>query len=97
MQYGVVFPQIECANDLQPINDYAQTAEGFGYDYLLVYDRVLGAHPKWEPKLMGPCASTLDSVLGGIGSGKRSQTRWMARRAMPTGVIVVSTFPPEFI
>jgi hypothetical protein len=28
MQYGAVFPQIECANDLQPIKDYTQTAEG---------------------------------------------------------------------
>jgi hypothetical protein len=32
MQYGVVFPQIELAHGLQPIKDYAQTAEGLGYD-----------------------------------------------------------------
>jgi alkanesulfonate monooxygenase SsuD/methylene tetrahydromethanopterin reductase-like flavin-dependent oxidoreductase (luciferase family) len=67
MQYGVVFPQIEFGNDPQAIKDYAQTAEGLGYDYLLIYDHVLGAHPKWEPKLMGPYASTLDIALGGIG------------------------------
>ncbi len=54
MKYGVVFPQIEFGNDVQAIKDYAQTAEGLGYDYLLVYDHVLGAHPSREPKLTGP-------------------------------------------
>ena len=54
MKYGVVFPQTEFGNDIQAIKDYAQTAEGLGYDYLLVYDHVLGAHPSREPKLTGP-------------------------------------------
>ena len=54
MKYGVVFPQIEFGNDPQAIKDYAQTVEGLGYDYLLVYDHVLGAHPDREPKLTGP-------------------------------------------
>ena len=54
MQYGVVFPQTEFGNDRSVIKDYAQTAEGLGYDYLLVYDHVLGAHPNREPKLTGP-------------------------------------------
>src|SRR5882672_3039514 len=54
MKYGVVFPQTEFGNDVQAIKDYAQAAEGLGYDYLLVYDHVLGAHPGREPKLTGP-------------------------------------------
>jgi probable F420-dependent oxidoreductase len=54
MRFGVVFPQIEFGNDVQAIRDYAQTAEGLGYDYLLVYDHVLGAHPERTPKLTGP-------------------------------------------
>lgn len=54
MRYGVVFPQIEFGNDVQAIRDYAQTAEGLGYDYLLAYDHVLGAHPERTPKLTGP-------------------------------------------
>jgi probable F420-dependent oxidoreductase len=54
MKYGVVFPQTEFGNDPQAIKDYAQTAEDLGYDYLLVYDHVLGAHPNREPKLTGP-------------------------------------------
>jgi probable F420-dependent oxidoreductase len=54
MHYGVVFPQIEFGNDSVAIKDYAQTAEGLGYDYLLVYDHVLSAHPDRERKLTGP-------------------------------------------
>jgi probable F420-dependent oxidoreductase len=54
MKYGVVFPQTELGNDPQAIKDYAQTAEELGYDYVLVYDHVLGAHPNREPKLTGP-------------------------------------------
>ena len=54
MKYGVVFPQTEYGNDPQAIKDYAQTAEGLGYDYLLVYDHVLGAHPDRLPGLTGP-------------------------------------------
>ena len=54
MQYGVVFPQTEFGNDPQAIKEYAQTAEEIGYNYLLVYDHVLGAHPNREPKLTGP-------------------------------------------
>src|SRR5207244_10830158 len=49
-----VVPQIEFGNDPQAIKDYAQAAEGLGYDYLIVYDHVLGAHPDREPKLSGP-------------------------------------------
>jgi probable F420-dependent oxidoreductase len=54
MRYGVVFPQTEYGNDPQAIRDYAQAAEGLGYDYLLIYDHVLSAHPDRERKLTGP-------------------------------------------
>src|SRR5262245_16824345 len=54
MQYGVVFPQIEFGNDPHAIRDYVQTAEDLGYDYLLVYDHVLSAHPNRERRLTGP-------------------------------------------
>jgi probable F420-dependent oxidoreductase len=45
MKFGVVFPQTEVTPDPMIIKDYAQTVEGLGYDYLLVYDHVLGANP----------------------------------------------------
>jgi probable F420-dependent oxidoreductase len=43
MKLGVVFPQTEIGSDPVAIRDYAQTAEGLGYDHLLVFDHVLGA------------------------------------------------------
>ena len=45
MKLGVVFPQLEIGADPGVVKDYAQTAEGLGYDYLLVFDHVLGANP----------------------------------------------------
>lgn len=53
MKFGVVFPQTEVKPDPAIIKDYAQTVEGLGYDYLLVYDHVLGANPArpgWESR-----------------------------------------------
>ncbi len=46
MKIGVVFPQSEIGSDPAAIKDYAQAAEQLGYDHLLVYDHVLGAHPE---------------------------------------------------
>src|SRR2546428_12875559 len=43
MRLGVVFPQTEIGSDPAVIRDYAQAAEGAGYDHLLVFDHVLGA------------------------------------------------------
>ena len=45
MKLGVIFPQTEIGNDPAAIRDYAQAAEQLGYNHLLVYDHVLGAHP----------------------------------------------------
>lgn len=45
MKLGVVFPQTEIGNDPSVIRDYAQAAEQLGYDHVLVFDHVLGAHP----------------------------------------------------
>jgi probable F420-dependent oxidoreductase len=45
MQVGVTFPQTEIGADPKAIRDYAQAAEGLGYEHLLAYDHVLGADP----------------------------------------------------
>ena len=45
MELGVVFPQTEIGVDAAAIRDYAQAVEALGYDYLLIYDHVLGADP----------------------------------------------------
>ena len=45
MRIGVVFPQTEITADPAAVRDFAQAAEGLGFDHLLVYDHVLGAKP----------------------------------------------------
>lgn len=54
MKFGVVFPQTEIGADPGLIKAYAQTTEGLGYDYLLVYDHVLGANPERPDGWRGP-------------------------------------------
>jgi len=46
MKLGVVFPQTEIGNDPAAIRDYAQAAEELGFNHILVFDHVLGAHPE---------------------------------------------------
>lgn len=45
MKYGVVFPQTEMGADVGAVRAYAETVEELGFDYLIVYDHVLGANP----------------------------------------------------
>jgi probable F420-dependent oxidoreductase len=75
MQIGAIFPTTEIGSDPSVIRDWAQTAEGLGYDYILTFDHVLGAeHARREPKFMGPYTEqhpfhepfTLFSYLAGL-------------------------------
>ncbi len=55
MKIGATFPQTEIGNDPIVIRDYAQAAEQLGYDHVLVFDHVLGAHPdRFEGKFRPP-------------------------------------------
>lgn len=45
MKYGAIFPQREIGTDPIAIRDFAQAVEGAGFDYLIVFDHVTGAHP----------------------------------------------------
>ncbi|MBI2089633.1 MAG: LLM class F420-dependent oxidoreductase, partial [Deltaproteobacteria bacterium] len=49
MRFGVIFPQTEIGADPIAVRDYAQAAEGLGYDHLAAYDHVLGANPASRP------------------------------------------------
>jgi probable F420-dependent oxidoreductase len=51
MRVGIVFPQSEIGNDPIVIRDWAQAAEGLGYDHILVYDHVLGPGRTTRPDL----------------------------------------------
>ena len=53
MHYGVVFPQIEIGADPVACRDFAQTAEGHGFDGLMTYDHVLGADTSVRPGWSG--------------------------------------------
>ena len=53
MHIGVTFPQIEMGGDPGAVRAYAAAAEGLGYEYLLVYDHVLGADPAKRPGWKG--------------------------------------------
>ena len=53
MQIGVVFPQTEIGSDPGALRDYAQSAEGLGYQHLLAFDHVLGANAGSRPDWSG--------------------------------------------
>ena len=54
MKLGVVFPQTEIGADPTVLREYVQTVEGLGYDYLMIYDHVLGANPDRPGGWTGP-------------------------------------------
>jgi probable F420-dependent oxidoreductase len=74
MKYGVVFPQTEFPSDSGAIRDFAQAAEGLGYNHVLAYDHILGANPERAGGWSGPytCSDpfqepiTLFSYLAGL-------------------------------
>jgi probable F420-dependent oxidoreductase len=45
VKFGVTFPQTEIGTDPIAVRDFAQAAEGAGFDYLAAFDHVVGAHP----------------------------------------------------
>lgn len=45
LKLGAVFPQTEIGAGREGVRDFAQAADELGFDYLVVYDHVLGADP----------------------------------------------------
>jgi probable F420-dependent oxidoreductase len=55
VKIGVILPQTEIGSDPAVLRDYAQAAEGLGYDHILAYEHVLGAQPgDHRPGWSGP-------------------------------------------
>jgi len=48
MKIGVVFPQTELGARTSDAAEFAKAAEDLGYDYLVVYDHILGVVPREE-------------------------------------------------
>jgi probable F420-dependent oxidoreductase len=67
MKLGVTIPNIELGNDLASIVAFVQAAEEIGYDYLMLYDHVVGAdlsiRPDWKPFLGNPPIYTLEDAF----------------------------------
>ena len=58
MKLGVVFPQTEIGNDPGAIIEYAQAAEGMGYNHVIAFDHVLGANAESRPGWSGAYGHT---------------------------------------
>ena len=54
MRVGAVFPQLEIGADPAEIARYARTVESLGYDHLVAFDHVLGAHRERPGGWSGP-------------------------------------------
>ena len=54
MKIGVTFPQTEIGSDPIAIRDYARAVEDMGYEHILAFDHVIGAHTGSRPGWSGP-------------------------------------------
>lgn len=54
MKIGLIYPQTELQGNAAAVRQIGLAAEEIGYDHLLAYDHVLGAHHDREPALSGP-------------------------------------------
>lgn len=54
MKIGLIYPQTELQGDPVAVRTIGLAAEEIGYDHLLAYDHVLGAHHDREPVPNGP-------------------------------------------
>lgn len=67
MKLGVTLPQIEIGRDPHNIRSFVEGVEGLGYDYLMLYDHVLGAdmsvHKDWRPRNGAPPIYTKDDMF----------------------------------
>ena len=67
MKLGVTLPQIEIGRDPRHLRDFAVAAEDIGYDYLMLYDHVVGAdmgvHKDWRPRNGQPPIYTKDDLF----------------------------------
>ncbi|MSQ22182.1 MAG: LLM class F420-dependent oxidoreductase [Dehalococcoidia bacterium] len=54
MKLGVVFPQTELGPDPEIVREYAQAVEEMGYDFLAIFDHVVGADPAQHEGYRGP-------------------------------------------
>ncbi|HLF72177.1 MAG TPA: LLM class F420-dependent oxidoreductase [Dehalococcoidia bacterium] len=54
MKIGVTLPHAATVDDPDRLRDFAQAVEGLGYDYILVYEHVVGVDPATRPGWSAP-------------------------------------------
>ena len=54
MKVGAVFPQTEIGPDPEGVARYARELEAMGFDHMVIYDHVIGAHPDRPGGWSGP-------------------------------------------
>jgi probable F420-dependent oxidoreductase len=83
MKYGVIFPHESIAHRTDHIRRYAQSLEAAGFDYLAVYEHVLGADVSLRPDWVGSYTSenTLHELVSGVLVLPQRQTALVAKQA----------------
>lgn len=87
MEIGVTFPQTEIGSDPAVLRDYAQTAEGLGFNHILAYDHVLGAdagtRPDWGRRYTSEAQFHEPLVLFGFMAALTSKIEFV------TGILIL--------
>lgn len=101
MKLGVVFPHWSIKSDPIAIRDFAQEAEGLGYDYILLYDAVVVTKDAEEPEnwhepfttiaFMAGCTTTIGFATGVVVLPSR-QTVLVAKQAIELDILTGGRF-----
>lgn len=101
MKIGVVFPHWSIKSDPIAIRDFAQEAEGLGYDYILLYDAVVVTKDAESPEIwhepfttiayMAGCTTTIGFATGVVVLPSR-QTVLVAKQAIELDILTGGRF-----
>ncbi|MGI9254232.1 MAG: LLM class F420-dependent oxidoreductase, partial [Thermomicrobiales bacterium] len=59
MKFGAIFPQMEIALNREEIRSWTLGVEDLGFDYVLLYDHILGVDPAGRPGWSGVTHETI--------------------------------------
>lgn len=101
MKLGVTFPQWVIKSDPIAIRDFAQTAEGLGYDYIVLYDAVVATKDAEDPEnwhepfttiaYMAGCTTNIEYATGVVVLPSR-QTVLVAKQAIELDILTGGRF-----
>lgn len=101
MKLGVVFPHWAIKSDPIAIRDFAQSVEGMGYDYILLYDSVVVSKDDESPEIwhepftsiayMAGCTTNIGFATGVVVLPSR-QTVLVAKQAIELDILTGGRF-----